>query len=187
MPGTELAFAGEVACLPTGLLGWRTQTINHHGGKVVRSQNCFLLEKGATVRVDLAQKLLLTEAHHGVIQWTASEVWVSIFDHLCSVLPKSFSVILAGRGYARRCARCGSHASFGLSLREKLIDVSRSLSKSALSLQVRVGRGNSITLGIENRDLITVIALVVKHKFVSVIAMCAGCHLDLGDALLFVE
>jgi hypothetical protein len=25
----ELAFAGEVACLPTGLLGWRTQTINH--------------------------------------------------------------------------------------------------------------------------------------------------------------
>jgi hypothetical protein len=28
---------------------------------------------------------------------------------------------------------------------------------------------------------------VVKHKFVSVIAMCAGCHLDLGDALLFVE
>ena len=30
MPGTELAFAGDVACLPTGLLGWRTQTINHH-------------------------------------------------------------------------------------------------------------------------------------------------------------
>jgi hypothetical protein len=29
MPGTELAFAGEVACLPTGLLGWKTQTINH--------------------------------------------------------------------------------------------------------------------------------------------------------------
>jgi hypothetical protein len=29
MPGTELAFAGEVACLPTGLLGWRTHTINH--------------------------------------------------------------------------------------------------------------------------------------------------------------
>jgi hypothetical protein len=24
MPGTGLAFAGEVACLPTGLLGWRT-------------------------------------------------------------------------------------------------------------------------------------------------------------------
>jgi hypothetical protein len=31
MPGTELAFAREVACLPTGLLGWRwkTETINH--------------------------------------------------------------------------------------------------------------------------------------------------------------
>ena len=24
MPGTELAFAGEVACLPTGLFGWKT-------------------------------------------------------------------------------------------------------------------------------------------------------------------
>ena len=29
MPGTELAFTGEVACLPTGLLGWKTKTINH--------------------------------------------------------------------------------------------------------------------------------------------------------------
>jgi hypothetical protein len=29
MPGTELAFAGEVTCLPTGLLGWKTKTINH--------------------------------------------------------------------------------------------------------------------------------------------------------------
>ena len=29
MPGTELAFAGEVACLPTGLLGWKTKTVNH--------------------------------------------------------------------------------------------------------------------------------------------------------------
>src|SRR5271167_4962113 len=87
---------------------------------------------------------------------------VSIFDLLCSVLPKPFSVILAGGGYARRCARGGSHASCGPSLREKLIDVSRSLSKSALSLQVRAGRGDSITPGIENRDLITVIALVVQ-------------------------
>ena len=112
---------------------------------------------------------------------------VSIFDLLCSVFPKPSSVILAGGGYARRCARGGSHASCGPSLREKLIDVSRSLSKSALSLQVRAGRGNSIALGIENRDLITVVALVVKHKFVSVIAMCAGCHLDLGGAPLFVE
>ena len=28
MPGTELAFAGEVACLPTGLLGRKTKTIH---------------------------------------------------------------------------------------------------------------------------------------------------------------
>ena len=74
-----------------------------------------------------------------------------------------------------------SYASSGPSLREKLIDVSRRLSKSALSLQVRAGRGDSITPGIENRDLITVITLVVKYKLVSVIAMCAGCHLDLLD------
>jgi hypothetical protein len=29
MPGTELAFGGDVACLPTGLFGWKTKTINH--------------------------------------------------------------------------------------------------------------------------------------------------------------
>ncbi len=29
MPVTELAFAAEVACLPTGLLGWKTKTIDH--------------------------------------------------------------------------------------------------------------------------------------------------------------
>src|SRR5271167_117461 len=29
LPGTELAFAGEVACLPVSLLGWKTKTINH--------------------------------------------------------------------------------------------------------------------------------------------------------------
>jgi len=28
-PGTELAFAGDVAYLPAGLLGWKTKTINH--------------------------------------------------------------------------------------------------------------------------------------------------------------
>jgi len=44
---------------------------------------------------------------------------------------------------------------------------------------VDAGRGDSITLGIENRDSITVVALVMKYKLVSVIAMCAGCHLDL--------
>ena len=29
LPGTELGFAGDVACLPAGLLGWKTKTINH--------------------------------------------------------------------------------------------------------------------------------------------------------------
>ncbi len=29
MPGTELAFAQEVACWPGSLLGWRMRTINH--------------------------------------------------------------------------------------------------------------------------------------------------------------
>ena len=29
MPGTELAFAGQVGCMPTGFLGWQTRTINH--------------------------------------------------------------------------------------------------------------------------------------------------------------
>jgi len=29
LPGTELAFDGEVACLPAGLLGWKTKTIGH--------------------------------------------------------------------------------------------------------------------------------------------------------------
>lgn len=29
LPGTELAFSGDVACLPAGLLGWKTKTISH--------------------------------------------------------------------------------------------------------------------------------------------------------------
>ena len=29
MPGTELAFTREVGCLSSGLLGWKTKTINH--------------------------------------------------------------------------------------------------------------------------------------------------------------
>jgi hypothetical protein len=28
-PGTELSFAGEVKCTPTGLLAWRDRVINH--------------------------------------------------------------------------------------------------------------------------------------------------------------
>jgi hypothetical protein len=29
LPGTELSFAEEVKCLPTGLLAWRDKTIDH--------------------------------------------------------------------------------------------------------------------------------------------------------------
>jgi hypothetical protein len=43
---------------------------------------------------------------------------------------------------------------------------------------VHAGRSDSIALGIENRDPITVVTLVLKCKFISMIAMCAGCHLD---------
>jgi hypothetical protein len=68
--------------------------------------------------------------------------------------------------------------SRGPSLRKKLIGAARRLSKSALSLQVRAGRRDPIALGIENRDPITVVALVVKWKLVSVEAMCSGCHRD---------
>src|SRR6516162_7698432 len=64
--------------------------------------------------------------------------------------------------------------SCGPSLRKKLIDAARRLSKSALSLQVRVGRRDPIALGIENRDPITVVAFVVKCMLVSVIAMSAS-------------
>lgn len=41
------------------------------------------------------------------------------------------------------------------------------------------GQGDTVALGIEDRDLITVVALVVKYKLVSVMVMCTGCHLDL--------
>ena len=39
-----------------------------------------------------------------------------------------------------------------------------------------LGRGDPITLGVENDDLITVVTLTVKYQFVSVMAMCARCH-----------
>ena len=29
LPGTELSFASEIRCVPTGLLGWRDKVINH--------------------------------------------------------------------------------------------------------------------------------------------------------------
>jgi hypothetical protein len=90
------------------------------------------------------------------------------------VEPTSFGT--RGSEVQNPTATCGSRASCGPSLREKVIDVSRGLSKSALSLQVRAGRSDSIIFGIENSDLVTLVALVVKDKFVSVILMCAGCH-----------
>ena len=38
LPGTELAFASDVACLPAGLLGWKTKTI-HHQTAIFRQVN----------------------------------------------------------------------------------------------------------------------------------------------------
>ena len=38
LPGTELAFAGEVACLPAGLLGWKTKTIRPPDGHLPPGQ-----------------------------------------------------------------------------------------------------------------------------------------------------
>jgi len=29
LPGTELSFAGEIRCLPTGLIAWRDKIIEH--------------------------------------------------------------------------------------------------------------------------------------------------------------
>ena len=57
-----------------------------------------------------------------------------------------------------------------------VIDISRSLSNSALSLQVRASRTDLLSLRVKNSDLITIVAFVAKHKLVSVIAMCADCH-----------
>jgi hypothetical protein len=66
-------------------------------------------------------------------------------------------------------------------LREKALDVPGRFSKSALSLQVCPGRRNSITLGIENRDVITVVVRLVEYKLVTVIPVSAGGHVDRLD------
>ena len=55
MPGTELAFIGEVACLPTGLLEWKTKTIKHQTaifstsqqGQVGRTSRCARISRWA--------------------------------------------------------------------------------------------------------------------------------------------
>ena len=63
MPGTELAFAGEVACLPTGMLGWKTKTINHRTA-IFRQVN---KEKSA--------------AHHDAIEFPDGRTMM--LTHLC--------------------------------------------------------------------------------------------------------
>jgi hypothetical protein len=83
--------------------------------------------------------------------------------------------LTAGRNY---CVSCGPLLCL------KLIDVSRRLSKSALSFQVRAGRGDPIALGIENRDVIAIVVRVVEYEFVAVIAMCAGCHSVDGTSVI---
>ena len=46
------------------------------------------------------------------------------------------------------------------------------------------GRSDSLTVGIKNRDLITVVALAVKYEFVLAIAMRAGCHSSFCQTVL---
>ena len=66
---------------------------------------------------------------------------------------------------------------------QQLIDRSRCFDKSALSLQVRAGRGYSPAVGIEDRDPITVVVLVMEFKFIAVIAMCPACHDDAHEII----
>ena len=66
----------------------------------------------------------------------------------------------------------------------------RRLSKSTLWLQVGAGRGNSITLGIENCDLITIVGLVADHPDVAIAPRLLRDPLDeikLVGSLVFVE
>jgi len=52
LPGTELAFTAQIACLPAGLLGWKTQTINHETA-IFRQVNKDKLPDGRTVLLTL--------------------------------------------------------------------------------------------------------------------------------------
>jgi hypothetical protein len=62
LPGTELAFAGDVACLPAGLLGWKTknnQPPNGHlstgqQGQVGRASRCARISGRAHCTADAA-------------------------------------------------------------------------------------------------------------------------------------
>jgi hypothetical protein len=89
-------------------------------------------------------------------------------------VPEAGSCSAAKGIIIRSPRRAQNTASCGASLREKVIDVSRRLSKSALSFQVHAGRGDAITLGVENCDLITVIAFVAQYKFAFVGALCGA-------------
>ena len=61
LPGTELAFAGDVAHLPTGLFGWRTKTINYRTAifrqlnkvKLAAHHDAFEFPDGRTVLLTL--------------------------------------------------------------------------------------------------------------------------------------
>jgi len=60
MPGTELAFARDVACLPSGLLGWKMTTVNHR--TAIFRQMCLCVPK--TLSVLIGGKNHLTSAHN---------------------------------------------------------------------------------------------------------------------------
>jgi len=74
-------------------------------------------------------------------------------------------------------------ALFGALLRQKLIDRSRCLDHGTLSFQVRAGRSYSPAVGIEDRDPITVVVLVMEFKFIAVVAMCPACHDDAHEII----
>jgi hypothetical protein len=66
------------------------------------------------------------------------------------------------------CSRAPKNADFDLR--------SLYLMASTLSFQMRASRRYSITIGIEDRNLIAVIVVAAKYKLVFVIAMRAGRH-----------
>src|ERR1700680_3498077 len=75
LPGTELAFASDVACLPAGLLGWETKTINHQTAifrqvnkdKVAAPHDALDLREGRIVLLTL----LCGGVAATVLQWPA--------------------------------------------------------------------------------------------------------------------
>jgi len=74
-------------------------------------------------------------------------------------------------------------ALFGALLRQQLIDRSRCLDHGALSLQMRAGRSYSPAVGIEDRDPITVVVLVMEFEFIAVVAMGPACHDDAHEII----